>query len=34
MGEHVDKSASGSYFLRTRSEPPYAYLPEITNNDI
>ncbi|XP_035723151.1 pancreatic triacylglycerol lipase-like [Vespa mandarinia] len=34
MGEHVDKSASGSYFLRTRSEPPYAYLPEITNNNI
>ncbi|KAK2578055.1 hypothetical protein KPH14_008470 [Odynerus spinipes] len=34
MGEHVDTSASGSYFLRTRSEPPYAYLPEITNNSI
>ncbi|XP_043498851.1 pancreatic triacylglycerol lipase-like [Polistes fuscatus] len=34
MGEHVDKSASGSYFLRTRSESPYAYMPEVTSNDI
>ncbi|XP_015190440.1 PREDICTED: pancreatic triacylglycerol lipase-like isoform X3 [Polistes dominula] len=34
MGEHVDKSANGSYFLRTRSESPYAYMPEITSNDI
>lgn len=34
MGEHVDTSATGSYFLRTRSEAPYAYLPEVTSNDI
>lgn len=34
MGEHVDKSASGSYFLRTRSEPPYAYQQEITDNNV
>ncbi|KAI4503412.1 hypothetical protein M0802_001634 [Mischocyttarus mexicanus] len=34
MGEYVDKSASGSYFLRTRSEMPFAYIPEIISNDI
>lgn len=34
MGEHVDKMAQGSYFLRTRSESPYAYQAERINNDI
>ncbi|XP_051156085.1 inactive pancreatic lipase-related protein 1-like isoform X2 [Leptopilina boulardi] len=32
MGEHVDKSATGSYFLKTRSEPPFAYTEEINNH--
>ncbi|XP_023246559.1 pancreatic triacylglycerol lipase-like [Copidosoma floridanum] len=32
LGEHVDKSARGSYFLRTRSESPYAYVKDITDN--
>ncbi|XP_011648264.1 pancreatic triacylglycerol lipase isoform X2 [Pogonomyrmex barbatus] len=34
MGEHVDQTAKGLFFLRTRSEPPYAYMPEVTNNSI
>lgn len=34
MGEHVDQTASGLFFLRTRSEPPYAYMPEVTDNNI
>ncbi|XP_076629273.1 pancreatic triacylglycerol lipase [Colletes latitarsis] len=34
MGEHVDKTASGTYFLRTRSESPYAYQEEITDNSV
>lgn len=25
MGEHLDRSANGTYFLKTRSEPPYAF---------
>ncbi|XP_017879113.1 pancreatic triacylglycerol lipase-like [Ceratina calcarata] len=34
MGEHVDQTARGTYFLRTKSEAPYADLPEITDNSI
>ncbi|XP_043268297.1 pancreatic lipase-related protein 2-like [Venturia canescens] len=25
MGEHIERSAKGTYYLKTRSEPPYAY---------
>lgn len=32
MGEHVEQTATGTYFLRTRSEPPYAKLAETTDN--
>ena len=31
MGEHVDQSASGSYFLKTRPEPPFAYIEDMDN---
>lgn len=34
MGEHVDQTASGLFFLRTRSDPPYAYTPEVINNQV
>ncbi|XP_012523445.1 pancreatic triacylglycerol lipase isoform X2 [Monomorium pharaonis] len=34
MGEHVDQTAKGLFFLRTRSDPPYAYIPEVTNNNV
>lgn len=34
MGEHVDRTAEGLFFLRTRSDPPYAYIPEVTNNSL
>ncbi|XP_076239982.1 pancreatic triacylglycerol lipase [Calliopsis andreniformis] len=34
MGEHVDKAAAGTYFLRTRSESPYVYQEEIISNTI
>lgn len=34
LGEHVDKNARGSYFLRTRSEPPYAFVEDVGNNNI
>lgn len=34
MGEHVDRAARGSYFLRTRSEAPYAYQEEMTDNNV
>ncbi|XP_066598386.1 pancreatic triacylglycerol lipase-like [Prorops nasuta] len=34
MGENVERSAKGSYYLRTRSEPPYAYTSEITDNNV
>ncbi|KOC63514.1 Pancreatic triacylglycerol lipase [Habropoda laboriosa] len=34
MGEHVDKRATGSYFLMTRSEPPYAEETPSTDNMI
>ncbi|KAG7213927.1 hypothetical protein KM043_003127 [Ampulex compressa] len=32
MGEHVDRLASGTYFLRTRSSPPYAYREDVADN--
>ena len=32
MGEHVDQSASGSYFLKTRGEAPFAYVEDVDNN--
>lgn len=32
MGEHVDQTADGLFFLRTRSDPPYAYIPEKIDN--
>ncbi|XP_006567189.2 pancreatic triacylglycerol lipase isoform X1 [Apis mellifera] len=34
MGEYVDKMATGSYFLETGSEPPYAISKEIIDNMI
>lgn len=34
MGEHVDQTASGLFFLRTRSSAPYAYTSEIADNKI
>lgn len=34
MGEHVDQTARGLFFLRTRSDPPYAYTPEVISNKI
>ncbi|KAJ8669350.1 hypothetical protein QAD02_000609 [Eretmocerus hayati] len=34
LGEHVDKSSRGSYFLKTRSEPPYAYIKDIEDNEV
>ncbi|XP_014472007.1 PREDICTED: pancreatic triacylglycerol lipase [Dinoponera quadriceps] len=34
MGEHVDQTASGLYFLRTRSSSPYAYTSEVADNQI
>lgn len=34
MGEHVDQTAEGLFFLRTRSDPPYAYISEVTNNSV
>lgn len=34
MGEHVDHTAEGLFFLRTRSEPPYAYISEVTDNNL
>ncbi|CAL7934488.1 unnamed protein product [Xylocopa violacea] len=34
MGEHVDKTATGTYYLRTKSDPPYAEQTEITDNSI
>lgn len=34
MGEHVDQTAEGLFFLRTRSGPPYAYIPKVTDNNI
>ncbi|XP_068972803.1 pancreatic triacylglycerol lipase-like [Bombus flavifrons] len=34
LGEHVDKMATGTYFLTTRSEPPYSNQMEITDNTI
>lgn len=34
MGEHVDKMTTGTYFLKTRSEPPYTDQTEITDNTI
>ncbi|XP_016838416.1 pancreatic lipase-related protein 2-like [Nasonia vitripennis] len=34
LGEHVDKSSRGSFFLRTRSEPPYAFTKEIIDNEV
>ncbi|XP_011066454.1 PREDICTED: pancreatic triacylglycerol lipase [Acromyrmex echinatior] len=34
MGEHVEHTAEGLYFLRTRSDPPYAHVSEVTNNNI
>ncbi|XP_078036541.1 pancreatic triacylglycerol lipase [Augochlora pura] len=33
MGEYVDVSTTGTYFLRTKSDPPYAY-QEITDNSV
>lgn len=32
LGEHVDKTASGSYYLKTRSEAPFAY--NTNDNDV
>ncbi|XP_058792149.1 pancreatic lipase-related protein 2-like [Phymastichus coffea] len=34
LGEHVDKSARGSHFLRTRSEPPFAYTEDFAENEV
>ncbi|KZC09780.1 Pancreatic triacylglycerol lipase [Dufourea novaeangliae] len=34
MGEYVDKTTTGTYFLKTRSEAPYAYQEEITDNTV
>ncbi|XP_024939113.1 pancreatic triacylglycerol lipase isoform X2 [Cephus cinctus] len=34
MGEHVDRNANGSYFLRTRSESPFSYISEIEDNNV
>ncbi|XP_018299881.1 pancreatic triacylglycerol lipase isoform X3 [Mycetomoellerius zeteki] len=34
MGEHVEHTAEGLYFLRTRSDPPYAHVSEVTNNNV
>ncbi|XP_070164926.1 pancreatic triacylglycerol lipase [Polyergus mexicanus] len=34
MGEHVDQTAEGLFFLRTRSGPPYTYIPKVTDNNI
>ena len=34
MGEHVSKVATGTYFLKTRSETPYAYQEQITDNTV
>jgi len=34
MGEHIDQTAEGLFFLRTRSDPPYAYIPEVINNSV
>lgn len=34
MGEHVSRVATGTYFLKTRSETPYAYQEEITDNTV
>ncbi|XP_017755945.1 PREDICTED: pancreatic lipase-related protein 2-like [Eufriesea mexicana] len=34
MGEYVDRTAKGTYFLRTRSNPPYAIQTEIVDNAI
>ncbi|XP_033225039.1 inactive pancreatic lipase-related protein 1-like [Belonocnema kinseyi] len=31
MGEHVDQSAAGSYFLKTRGEAPFAYVEDVDN---
>ncbi|KAL0103033.1 hypothetical protein PUN28_018379 [Cardiocondyla obscurior] len=34
MGEHVDRNVEGLFFLRTRSDPPYAYIQEVTDNSV
>ncbi|XP_076296109.1 pancreatic triacylglycerol lipase [Lasioglossum baleicum] len=34
MGEHVDLTTTGTYYLRTRADPPYAYQEEITDNTV
>jgi len=34
MGEHVDQTAEGLFFLRTRSDSPYAYVPKVTDNNV
>ncbi|KMQ95967.1 pancreatic triacylglycerol lipase [Lasius niger] len=34
MGENVDRTAEGLFFLRTRSSPPYAYIPKVIDNNI
>ncbi|XP_012286201.1 pancreatic triacylglycerol lipase-like [Orussus abietinus] len=34
MGAHVSHSASGSYYLRTRSEPPYSLQSDVDTNAI
>ncbi|KYN00822.1 Pancreatic triacylglycerol lipase [Cyphomyrmex costatus] len=34
MGEHVEQTVEGLFFLKTRSNPPYAHVSEVTDNNV